>query len=330
MILFLIAIWILSIVSFAGYIWLLVLAFKKSTGWGLAVFFIPFVSLYFSVKFWAETKKPFLIHSGATVGLIVLAVVSAFFAVSEVKSGESKVQLSQPSVAEISEGPQRTLTQEEQMALTFMEKTIEVMEKLPSNEKQQDMLKVMRKFVKFQRTDFSAAELHEYRRDIEGVLNRRDLNKNQRKNLEKMLVTVLREEGPVVAEIGSPNDAMFSASTDSSQIETMSASLQNTAAHQKQAEAAVSRSAQPLRSADPDFAVFMPKAETPRYRRTSFIQAKNHIGAPVRFRGPRGDEKNCILVGISENGLHCRKEFASGSFSFSYEEKEIKSLKVLR
>lgn len=192
MILFLIVILLLGLVSFSGYLCLLILAFKKSTAWGFAVFFIPFVSLYFSLKFWAETKKPFLIHSGASLGLIVVGVVSVFFTASEVQPGESNIQLSQPVMVMNTkpEIPQSTLSQ----------------------------------------SNFEFA-----------------------------------------------------------------------------------------------------RKETPkRYRRTSFIQAKNHIGASIRFTDLRGEGKDCVLVRITEKNLHCRKQFSSGSFSFSYTEKEIKSLKVLR
>ncbi|GEM_PF-2076486 len=344
MISFFIAIWVLSLVFFAGYVWLLVLAFKKSTRWGLAVFFIPFVSFYFSAKFWAETKRPFLIHSGASAALILVALAFAFFAASESPPGAFNVRLSQPSMEAISASPQKTLTQEEEMALTFMEKTIEVMEKLPRSEKQQEMLKVMRRFIDFQRTDFSAAEVREYREAIEQVLNRTDLNKSQRENLEKMHTAVVKKDAPIVAglearpdgvtEAGRVNDADHSPQgrkpSVTSGAASLSASLQNEALSPKQAEAAVSALRPGAQSAVSDFSGFARREAAPQYRRTSFDQAKNHIGAPVRFKGPKGEEKDCILMGISRKNLHCRKEFSSGSFSFSYHEKEIKALKILR
>ncbi|MCD4750936.1 MAG: hypothetical protein K8R59_16300 [Thermoanaerobaculales bacterium] len=45
----------------AAGIWLLVLAFRESLGWGLACLFIPFAALVFAVKFWDEAKIPFII-----------------------------------------------------------------------------------------------------------------------------------------------------------------------------------------------------------------------------------------------------------------------------
>lgn len=325
MILSLIAIWVLALVSLAGYLWLLVLAFKKSTVWGLAVFFIPFVSLYFSIKFWSETKKPFLIHTGASVGLIVMSVISFFFALSGAQPVDSNVQLSQPVMQGASQASQSRLSQEEQMALVFMEKTIEVMEKLPSDEKQKETLKVMRKFIQLQKTGFSVEEVHKFRVEIETVLNRTDLNKNQRANMEKMLDEVRKKEGPVFtdlqlsADIKRKADAMIRGI--STQSEATPVALK--APVVKKRSVVVPR----VSENEPDFAQ---KDAPPRFRHTSFVQAKNHIGSAVRFTDPRGEEKNCVLLKIADKNLHCRKEFASGNFSFSYHQNEIKSLKVLR
>ncbi|MEC4678771.1 MAG: hypothetical protein VST69_08475 [Nitrospirota bacterium] len=328
MVLFLIAIWVLSIVSLAGYLWLIILAFKKSTAWGLAVFFIPFVSLYFSIKFWAETKKPFLIHSSASVGLIVVAVASVFFAGGEGQMSESNVKLAQPAMQEAPETGQKTLSQEDQMALVFMEKTIELMEKLPSDEKQQEILKVMRKFIRFQKMGFSAEEVRQYSAEIEIVLNRRDLNKKQRESIEKIFADVRKKEGPRIVVLSSSLGAKDEVDTvvplGSSMREASPPSLRTLV---KEKHRVVLPNVSKLSEKGDAFE----RIDRPvRYRRTSFVQAKNHIGLAVRFVDPRGEEKDCILVKIAEKSLHCRKQFSSGSFSFSYGEQEIKSLKVRR
>lgn len=323
-----ISIWILAIAAFAGYVWLLVLAFKESTLWGLAVFFIPFVSVFFSIKFWAEAKKPFLLHFAASTGAIVLAVVTAISAAGGGEPEEANVQLSQPAVEAPMQAPEKTLTEEEETALVFMEKMIEVMEKLPGSEKQAAILKVTRKFIDFQKVGLSSEELGEYKAEVEAVLTRTDLNENQRENLQKMLQAIQNEEGSLVAGIQP------SASPEKETEETARPALpEPTNVAQKipvnipPAEPEIVQ--KPQSHGNHEFA-FAPKEAALRYRRTSFVQAKNHIGAPVRFRGPRGEEKDCVLVQISTKRLHCRKTFSSGNFSFSYLEKEIKALKVLR
>ena len=71
---------LLSIVSLVGFVWLCVLAFRQHIGWGLAVFFLsPIAAIVFAIKHWQESKKPFLIYAGSTVGFFAL-VVYAFSA----------------------------------------------------------------------------------------------------------------------------------------------------------------------------------------------------------------------------------------------------------
>lgn len=59
-----------SLGSLAAFVWLLVIAFRESTGWGLVCLFIPFAVLVFTVKFWDQAKLPFFgCLAGATLGL---------------------------------------------------------------------------------------------------------------------------------------------------------------------------------------------------------------------------------------------------------------------
>lgn len=60
-----------SLISFVGGIWILILAFKKSIGWGLASLFIPFVILVFAFMNLDVAKKPLLI----VVAGVVLSVI---------------------------------------------------------------------------------------------------------------------------------------------------------------------------------------------------------------------------------------------------------------
>ena len=58
-----------------GGIWIIVLAFKKSIGWGLASLFIPFVGLVFAFMNWALCKRPFLIWLLGVILLVIGAVL---------------------------------------------------------------------------------------------------------------------------------------------------------------------------------------------------------------------------------------------------------------
>lgn len=58
-----------GIAAFVGGIWFLIVTFSEGVGWGLACLFIPFVALFFLVKFWEDAKNPFLTQVG---GLLVM------------------------------------------------------------------------------------------------------------------------------------------------------------------------------------------------------------------------------------------------------------------
>lgn len=62
------------IASLIGSVMFMIAAFRESVGWGLAVLFIPFASLFFMVKFWDEVKQSVAISFGGGA-VIVLAVL---------------------------------------------------------------------------------------------------------------------------------------------------------------------------------------------------------------------------------------------------------------
>ena len=57
-------------------IWFLIVAFRQGVGWGLLCF-VPFGNLVVLIKFWSETKRPFLFSLGATA-LLWIATFGIF------------------------------------------------------------------------------------------------------------------------------------------------------------------------------------------------------------------------------------------------------------
>lgn len=69
---------IIGLVGFVAYIWLVVVAFKESAGWGLLVLFLsPITAIVFAIKFWQESKRPFLVYMGS--GVASLGILVAMF-----------------------------------------------------------------------------------------------------------------------------------------------------------------------------------------------------------------------------------------------------------
>jgi hypothetical protein len=59
------------IVSFVGFIRLLVVTFQESILWGLGCLFVPFVWVIFLIMHWDKAGKPFLIELAGVVTMIV-------------------------------------------------------------------------------------------------------------------------------------------------------------------------------------------------------------------------------------------------------------------
>ena len=56
-----------------GWVWVVIIAFRENLWWGLGVFFVPLVAIYFVITHWDEAKKAFI----TTVAGVVLFVAGA-------------------------------------------------------------------------------------------------------------------------------------------------------------------------------------------------------------------------------------------------------------
>jgi hypothetical protein len=91
---------ILGLVALLSFIWLIVIAFKKSVWWGLAVLLFPIAAIIFAVLHWRKSKTPFLTNTVSGIAFIVLLVymtvstgrLEMLRTVLEFELGESEVQ----------------------------------------------------------------------------------------------------------------------------------------------------------------------------------------------------------------------------------------------
>jgi len=56
-----------GIASFVFFVKLAIHAFRTSTGWGLAVVFLPFATVVYAIRYWSEVRKPFLAWLGTSI-----------------------------------------------------------------------------------------------------------------------------------------------------------------------------------------------------------------------------------------------------------------------
>jgi len=88
--------------SLAAFVWLLVIAFRESTAWGLASLFIPFAALVFVLKFWDQAKLPFFgCLAGSALGLFAAvgySMTSVNIGIEEYADLGEKVAWESPTV----------------------------------------------------------------------------------------------------------------------------------------------------------------------------------------------------------------------------------------
>ena len=88
------------VLSFAGYIWGLVLAFQQETVWGLLYFLIPGAAFVFHVIYWSNLKirKAFLVQCGGLLMFILGGITTAVFSgLNFTTSSQSGVNVEQGS-----------------------------------------------------------------------------------------------------------------------------------------------------------------------------------------------------------------------------------------
>lgn len=85
-----------GLIGFAAWIWLLVVAFRVSTGWGLLIFFLGWTwipIIIFAVKFWDLAKKPIILSavsiliSGAAYLIAVFVIGTNLESIVEERGG---------------------------------------------------------------------------------------------------------------------------------------------------------------------------------------------------------------------------------------------------
>ncbi len=67
----------LSAASLVASVWLVVVAFRKRTAWGLVVLLVPFAAVAFAIRHWRSARKPFLASLGTAAAASLLFLGAA-------------------------------------------------------------------------------------------------------------------------------------------------------------------------------------------------------------------------------------------------------------
>lgn len=70
--------WVVGLAALCGYVWLVALAFRRSTAWGLLVLLLsPFSAAAFAIGHWKRAQTPFIFHAGGLVAMLLLFLIFA-------------------------------------------------------------------------------------------------------------------------------------------------------------------------------------------------------------------------------------------------------------
>ncbi len=89
---------IIGLAGLIGWIWLVTIAFKKSTLWGVGVLFFFPAAIVFAIKNWEDSKTPFLIYCGSCVASF-LVMFLALALVGGAVMNEANAQFNQEGFA---------------------------------------------------------------------------------------------------------------------------------------------------------------------------------------------------------------------------------------
>ena len=182
---------ILFLVSLIGYVWLVILAFKRSVGWGFGVLLLsPISAAIFGLKYWYIAKKPFLVYMGSFV-----AAVGLSFSVFASWGGMEMMGAAKQIAMGISKGE---LSKED--AMKFMNSGLDVMENASSDPKEKKKAVLMRRIMMAMQS--KGAEEDRIKLDIafQDLLADETLTVKERRELyqlrEKMNLGPLKSKAP--------------------------------------------------------------------------------------------------------------------------------------
>lgn len=290
---------LLFLVSFVGYIWLVVRAFKKEVLWGFGVLLLsPIVAVVFAVKYWREAKKPFLVYITSSVAAFAVSVY-VFMAWGGWQIMGTAMQVTKGI-------EQQTLTEKD--ALRFMQSGLDFAENAAATDEEKQKVAVMREFL--EQADSGPA------------------GQGRQETSRQLMNTA---EPP-----GSAPEAQGGAVPSQENTEQPEKAFQPEGPLESELiESIQSReSAAPPEPSGPAllgkfFPSFVSKSDAATPKKISVAQAGRHIGESIMVSDKNGGEMLGVLVEVSGNTLRFENRLHGGIFSVAYGKHEIESLLLM-
>jgi hypothetical protein len=286
---------ILGLVSFVGFIWLVVLAFKRSVGWGVGVLFLsPIAAAFFARKYWDEVKLSFGVYASTLLAstAIVLYLFTAWGGWNFVTTVVTTISRSAAQ--------QRPITEEEDLEVKHS--LLVLLENATESEENRQTIAAMKQFLEGKGGSTKEEQI-EIVYDFSSLMREYGFDVDPKEWLQ---AGQIRRAPPTRERRNGRED--------------MRASIQE--------KTAASGRSQETDSGTPP-GTRNPRPKGPQSRLISFAEAKSYIGAHVILTGRNGLEQEGTLIDVSGTMLRFETYMSGGRMSFEFKKEQIESLKVL-
>lgn len=309
---------ILSLAGMVAFGFLLVSSFKRSVLWGLGVLLVPFVTLFYGIKYWQEVKKPFLAYVGInTVSFALLAYLFTQL------GGMQAIEMAQ----KIEDG-----TMTEQDAAQFMVGTMQGMEDLGAGSKE-EMLAQMRADPNLTEEDIKQFEM--MFGQIEAVASGEQQSFVEGDWQEQAdggpLQLAMASDAPQVAPPAADMDEIEAKIAEmEAKMAMMNGTVEQVAPVEEEpanisslgypmpdyVESPIKQSAQPSKQ----------PAKKTSGANISLAEAKHYIGDSVSVTNKQGVTRHATLLDVHAARLEFQRRSYGGSVTFSVPRHQIKGL----
>ncbi len=306
---------VLSLVGLVAFGFLLVSSFKRSVLWGLGVLLVPFVTLFYGIKYWHEVKKPFLVYVG--INTVSFAVLVYLFTQL---GGMQAIEMAQ----KIENG-----TMTEQDAAQFMVSTMQGVEDLGGGSKE-EMLAQMRADPNLTEEDIKQFEL--MFGQIEAVAS------GEQQSFVEGDWQEQPDGGPLQLAMATDAPQVAPAATDMDEIESKIAEMEAQMAMMNGGGVQVEEEPAKLSSMGypmphyVDSPIKQPSQQSKQPAKKtsgtmiSLAEAKDYIGYPVAVTNKRGVTRHATLHEVSDSSLEFENRSFGGAVTFRVPNYQIKDL----
>jgi len=305
-----------SLIALIGYIWLVVNAFKKSVLWGFGVLLLsPITATFFGIKYWYESKKPFLVYIVPLVIAIALNLT-----VFTAWDGWKMVGAAKRVVMGIS---QENLSEED--ATEFMTSGINLIENAAPNEKERKKAVLMRRIMTATQSEGSEADRRKLDQAFRDLLDDENLTDKERQEWHlmrkqmKLSALPMKPAPQVEAKRGRKKHHLSSkpsSAQNSSQKSVPISDVKDKRVMERK-HRDLERSSVHASLKKEDWSKGIP-----------LMHAKQYLGHLVIVKDKRGIDHEGFLIEASGDTYQIEKRTYAGTLKLSFHTEEIRSLQL--